>query len=69
MEIITLITEQKAFVPYCFTSTETVRTIRNGEPRTSASTFTQLQSSDASKASTKKILSRKYRSRAVPKTT
>ena len=28
----------------CFTSTETVRTIRDGEPRTSASTFTQLLS-------------------------
>ena len=26
----------------CFTSTETVRTIRDGEPRTATSTFTQL---------------------------
>ena len=30
----------------CFTSTETVRTIRNGERGTSTSTFTQLVSSD-----------------------
>ena len=29
----------------CFTSTETVRTIRDGEPRTSTSTFTQLLNS------------------------
>ena len=29
----------------CFPSTETVRTIRGGEPRTSTSTFTQLLSS------------------------
>ena len=29
----------------CFTSTETVRTIRDGEPRTATSTFTQLLSS------------------------
>ena len=27
-----------------FTSTETIRTIRDGEPRTAASTFTQLSS-------------------------
>ena len=31
----------------CFKSTETVGTIRDGEPRTSTSTFTQLLSSDA----------------------
>ena len=30
----------------CFTSTETIRTIRIGEPRTSTSTFTQLLISD-----------------------
>ena len=30
----------------CFTSTETVRAIRDGEPRTSTSIFTQLLSSD-----------------------
>ena len=30
---------------FCSTSTETVRIIRNGEPRTSTSTFTQLLSS------------------------
>ena len=29
----------------CFTSTETIRTIRDGEPRTSTSTFTQFLSS------------------------
>ena len=29
----------------CFTSTETLRTIRDGEPRTSTSTFTQLLNS------------------------
>ena len=32
------------FLKCCFTSTETVRTIRDGEPRTPASTFTQLLS-------------------------
>ena len=31
-----------------FTSTETTRTIRNGEPRKAMSTFTQLLSSDPS---------------------
>ena len=30
----------------CFTSTETIRTIRDGEPRTATSTFTQLLSSE-----------------------
>ena len=30
----------------CFTSTETTRLIRDGEPRTTTSTFTQLLSSD-----------------------
>ena len=30
----------------CFTSTETIRTIRDGEPRTATSTFTQLRSSE-----------------------
>ena len=34
-------------VQFCLTSTETKRTIRDGEPRTSTSTFTQLLSSDA----------------------
>ena len=29
-------------VQCCFTSTETIRTIRNGEPRTATSLFTQL---------------------------
>ena len=32
-------------VQCCFTSTETIRTIRDGEPRTATSTFTQLLSS------------------------
>ena len=32
-------------VQYCFMSTETVQAIRDGEPRTSTSTFTQLLSS------------------------
>ena len=31
----------------CFTSTETVRTVRDGEPRTATSTFTQLLSSES----------------------
>ena len=29
----------------CFTSTETIRTVRDGEPRTATSTFAQLLSS------------------------
>ena len=33
------------FVQCRFTSTETVRTVRDGEPRTSTSTFTQLLTS------------------------
>ena len=33
------------FVQCCFTATETVLTVRDGEPRTSTSTFTQLLSS------------------------
>ena len=33
-------------VQCCFTSTETLRTIRDGEPRMATSTFTQLLSSD-----------------------
>ena len=32
-------------VQCCFTSTETIRTIREGEPRTATSTFTQFMSS------------------------
>ena len=35
----------KTRVQCCFTSTETLRTIRDGEPRTATSTFTQLLSS------------------------
>ena len=33
-------------VQHCLMSTETVQTVRDGEPRTSTSTFTHLQSSD-----------------------
>ena len=36
-------------VQCCFTSTETIRTIRDGEPRTATSTFTQLLLSDPEK--------------------
>ena len=35
----------------CFTSTETIRTIKDGMPRTVTSTFTQLLSSEASSRS------------------
>ena len=35
------------FFKCCFTSTETIRTTRDGEPRTATSTFTQLRSSNA----------------------
>ena len=34
----------------CFTSTETIRIIRDGEPRTTTSTFTQLLRSELKKA-------------------
>ena len=34
------------FLKCCFTSTETMRTIRDGEPRAATSTFTQLLRSD-----------------------
>ena len=37
-------------VQCCFTSTETIRTIRDGEPRTATSTFTQLLSSESERA-------------------
>ena len=33
------------FVQCCFPSTETIRTIKDGEPRTATSTLTQLLSS------------------------
>ena len=33
-------------VQRCFTATETIRTVRDGEPRTATSTFTQLLSSE-----------------------
>ena len=35
------------FFKCCFTSTETIRTTRDGEPSTATSTFTQLRSSNA----------------------
>ena len=35
-------------VQCCFTSTETIRTIRDGEPRVATSTFTQLLNSNQS---------------------
>ena len=37
--------KQGLLLQCCFTSTETIRTIRDGESRTSTSTFTQLLSS------------------------
>ena len=39
-------TQRPSSVQRCFTSTETIRTARDGELRTSTSTFTQLLSSD-----------------------
>ena len=33
-------------VQYCFKPTDTIRPIRDGEPRTATSTFTQLLNSD-----------------------
>ena len=38
-------TENEKLVQCCFTSTETIVTVRDGEPRTAASTFTQLLNS------------------------
>ena len=37
--------KKKGRLQCCFTSTETIRTVRDGEPRTSTSSFTQLLSS------------------------
>ena len=39
---------QCSFVQCCFASTETVRTIRDVDPRTSTSSFTQLLNSEHS---------------------
>ena len=39
---LTTLTWTLLHVQCCFTSTETVKTIRDGEPRTTTSTFTQL---------------------------
>ena len=38
--------EEEVQVQCCLTSTETIRTIRDGDPRTATSTFTQLLSSE-----------------------
>ena len=38
--------DEQVHVQCCFTSTETIRTIRDREPRTVTSTFTQLLSSE-----------------------
>ena len=40
-----LVVERGVRVQCCFTSAETIRTVRDGEPRTSTSTFTLLLSS------------------------
>ena len=40
-------TKKSGIIHCCFTFTETIRTIRDREPRTSTSTFTQLLSSKA----------------------
>ena len=40
----------------CFTSTETVRTIKDGEPRTATSTFTQLLNSDVTSTETIRLI-------------
>ena len=45
-----------SFVQCCFTSTETVGTIRDGEPRATASSFTQLLSSVSSANSSSMLL-------------
>ena len=38
--------DEQVHVQCCFTSTETIRFIRDGDPRTVTSTFTQLLSSE-----------------------
>ena len=43
-------------VQCCFTSTETVRTIKDGEPRTATSTFTQLLNSDVTSTETIRLI-------------
>ena len=47
MRVVTFLIKQQlpVQVQCCFTSTETIRTIRDAEPRTSTSTVTQLLSS------------------------
>ena len=54
---------EKATVQCCFTSTETIRTIRDGEPRTATSTFTQLLTSE------KATLHRDLNTRQLPSLT
>ena len=46
---------RKSFVHCCFASTETTRLIRDGEPRTATSTFTQLLSSESTRKKTDSI--------------
>ena len=55
---------QRGSVQCCFTSTETIRTIRDGEPRTVTSTFTQFLSS-VSKRQYPVIISRRHESSAL----
>ena len=50
------VTRTAAQVQFCFTSSETKRTIRDGEPRTAASTFTQLLGSELVTADGKESL-------------
>ena len=39
-----LLSSDSSKVQCCFMSTETIRSLKDGEPRTATSTFTQLQS-------------------------
>ena len=43
-------------IQHCFTFTETIRTIRDGDPRMSTSTFEQLPSSERSERSSSVLL-------------
>ena len=45
--VLQLLSTEAILVPVqcCFTSTEAIRTVRDGEPRTSTSTFTQVLNS------------------------
>ena len=48
--------QEQVQVQCCFTSTETTRTVSDGEPRTATSTFTQLLSSVASRFSGRPVI-------------